>query len=162
MRLKVQKDLVESSRACPGGLWGKGAWGCPCSPQWLLPGHGWLFLQVVCGPAMFDGLVMWLTFNSEPAWKRKAFLFGRWCEGRAEERGKTRPGGKCRSGTDHTFSLFRNHPRCASSFSGKWNFSSLTICLSCSVCKGCCMQLSSPRRFCYYVRQAMEQKEEFW
>lgn len=45
-----------------------------------------------------------------------------------------------------------------SSFSGKCNFSSETCDLSCRVCKGCCMQLSSPRRFCYYVRQAMEQK----
>lgn len=58
MRLKVQKDLVESSRACPGGLWGKGAQGLPCSPQWLLLSHGWLFIQLVCGSAMFDGLVM--------------------------------------------------------------------------------------------------------
>lgn len=58
VRLNVQKDLVESSRVCPGGLWGKGSQGCPCSPCWLLPGHGWLVFQLVFGCAIFDGLMM--------------------------------------------------------------------------------------------------------
>lgn len=106
----------------------------------LLSGHGWLFLHLVCVSAMFDGLVMWLTFNCELAWERKALLLEGSVEDRAKERDKTCPCKKHRSGTDHTFSLFRNHPRCICSFFGKCSFISVICLVACARAAVCSCQ----------------------
>lgn len=115
----------------------------------------------VCGSAAFGGLTVWLTFKSKTAHKEKGFFCARWWGRRnqgewwatAEVGPYLQPPQKSSELCSLSLSL---------SLFGKWYFSPVAVCLSCSVWEGCCTQLSNPWRLYYCVRQAMEQKEQCW
>lgn len=140
-------------------------WGWMCRKTWW---RAQGCVQVVSGakghkdvPAVLAGCSQVMAGLSSSWFLVAQYLMGWWCdlyltvsrhgkgkpffleggvEGRAEKRGKTHQAEKCRSGTDHTFSFFRNYPSCISFFFGKYNFSTVTCVLLCARATVCSCQ----------------------